>query len=276
MAVKIELVCVGNELLIGKTMNTNAHWLAQRCTALGAKIQRITVISDDLYEIAETVNESLKRDPTFIVTTGGLGPTFDDKTLQGISIALKKKLEVNQKALDLVRGKYEKLLREGQIKRVDMTPARMKMATFPEGAEPLPNPVGTAPGMLFRTKKALLIALPGVPPEMEAIFENSIVTMIKKKAGRSSFLEASIFLDGIMESALAPLIDKAMRDNPNVYIKSHVYSRITPRVEGKKSHIEVHFSTTSENSRIGKNCLDNAITELSDLVEKSGGKISSQ
>jgi len=85
MRVKIELVCIGNELLIGKTVNTNAHWLAERCTALGASVQRITVISDDLDEIAGALNESLGRKPSFIITTGGLGPTFDDKTLRGVS-----------------------------------------------------------------------------------------------------------------------------------------------------------------------------------------------
>jgi molybdenum cofactor synthesis domain-containing protein len=273
MSVKIELVCIGNELLIGKTVNTNAHWLAERCTALGASVRRITVISDDLDEIAGALNESLRRKPSFIITTGGLGPTFDDKTLRGVSRAVKMDLEVNQKALNLVRSKYESLLRERRIERVDMTPARVKMATFPKGAEPLPNPVGTAPGMLLKARKTWLVALPGVPPEMEAIFEDSMVPMIKKKVGKSAFYEASIFLDGIMESALAPLIDKVMHDNQHVYVKSHVYSKTVPQVEGKTSHIEIHFSTTAESPRNAKNYLNNAIAELSDLARESGGTV---
>jgi nicotinamide-nucleotide amidase len=273
MRVKIELVCIGNELLIGKTVNTNAHWLAEHCTALGASVQRITVISDDLDEIAGALNESLGRKPNLIITTGGLGPTFDDKTLQGVSNAVKVKLEVNQKALNIVQRKYESLLRERRIERVEMTPARIKMATLPKGAEPLPNPVGTAPGILFKAQKTVLIALPGVPPEMEAIFEDSIVPMIKKKVGKSAFYETSIFLDGIMESTLAPLIDKVMHDNPNVYVKSHVFSKTVPQVEGKTSHIEIHFSTTSENPRIAKNCLNKAKAELSDLAKTGGGKL---
>jgi len=273
MSHKTELVCIGNELLIGKTMNTNAHWLAKRFTALGATVQRMTVISDDTDEIAAVIREVLNRKPAFIITTGGLGPTFDDKTLEGIAKGLDVKLEANEEALALVRGKYEALLREGRIGKVEMTPARVKMATFPRGAEPLRNPVGTAPGILVKIKKTLLIALPGVPPEMEAIFEESIVPMLKKQVGKLAFFEISIYLDGIMESTLAPLIDKAMHDNPHVYVKSHVYTKNVPQVEGKKSHIELHFSTTAENRKTAEDRLNSAVVQLTNLVQKNGGKV---
>jgi molybdenum cofactor synthesis domain-containing protein len=254
-------------------MNTNAHWLAKRFTALGATVQRITVISDDTDEIAAAIREALNRKPAFIITTGGLGPTFDDKTLEGIAKGLDTKLEANEEALALVRGKYEALLRERRIEKVEMTPARVKMATFPRGAEPLRNPVGTAPGMLVKIKKTLLIALPGVPPEMEAIFEESIVPMLKKQVGKLAFFEISIYLDGIMESTLAPLIDKDMHDNPHVYVKSHVYTKNVPQVEGKKSHIELHFSTTAENRKTAEDRLNNAVVQLTNLVQKNGGKV---
>lgn len=260
-------------MLIGKTMNTNAHWLAKRFTALGATVRRITVISDDTDEIAAVIREVLNRKPAFIITTGGLGPTFDDKTLEGIAKGLDVKLEANEEALALVRGKYEALLRERRIEKVEMTPARVKMATFPRGAEPLRNPVGTAPGMLVKIKKTLLIALPGVPPEMEAIFEESIVPMLKKQVGKLAFFEISIYFDGIMESTLAPLIDKAMHDNPHVYVKSHVYTKNVPQVEGKKSHIELHFSTTAENRKTAEDRLNSAVVQLTNLVQKNGGKV---
>ena len=273
MGHKTELVCIGNELLIGKTMNTNAHWLAKRFTALGATVQRITVISDDTDEIAAVVREVLNRKPSFIITTGGLGPTFDDKTLEGIAKGLDVKLEANEEALALVRGKYEALLRERRIEKVEMTPARVKMATFPRDAEPLHNPVGTAPGILVKIKKTLLIALPGVPPEMEAIFEESIVPMLKKQVGKLAFFEISIYLDDIMESTLAPLIDKVMHDNPHVYVKSHVYTKNVSQVEGKKSHIELHFSTTAENCKTAEDRLNSAVVQLTDLVQKNGGKV---
>ena len=273
MSIRTELLCIGNELLIGKTLNTNAHWLAKRLTVLGATVQRITVVRDDTKEIAAAIREVLKRRPSFAITTGGLGPTFDDRTFEGIAEALDMKLTINKKALALVQSKYEALLKERQIEKVEMTPARVKMATFPENADPLHNPVGTAPGMLVRWKKTCLIALPGVPPEMEAIFEESIAQMVKEKVGSSIFFETSVFLDGIMESTLAPLIDRVMQDIPHVYIKSHVYTAAVVQVEGKKSHIELHFSTTAENQEAAEIRLNEAVAQLSNLVQNHGGRV---
>lgn len=263
----MEIICIGNELLIGKTLNTNAHWLAKRSTTFGITVKRITVVSDNVNEIANAVHETLKKKPKFIITTGGLGPTFDDKTLQGIAKALNRKLEVNEKALKMVREKYEEYFREGKMERVELTPARVKMATLLEGAEPLRNPVGTAPGVIIDMEGTFLIALPGVPSEMEAIFEESVVPLLKKEAGELTFFETVIYADGIMESALAPLIDKVMHDNPHLYIKSH------PKGEERKPHIEIHFSTTAKSSKTARDRLGKAIIQLSELVQKNGGKI---
>jgi molybdenum cofactor synthesis domain-containing protein len=276
MSVHVEIICVGNELLIGKTLNTNAHWLAKRATSLGGVVKRITIIGDNVDEIASAIREAMERTPRFMITTGGLGPTFDDKTLEGIAKALNRRLEVNEKALKMVKEKYETYLKEGKIEKIELTPSRVKMATLPEGTEPLRNPVGTAPAMIAKVKDLFLIALPGVPPEMEAIFEESVAVMIKKEAGKSAFFEASIYVSGVMESNLAPLIDRVMHDNPRIYIKSHVYAKSYSQTEGKEPHIELHFSTTSDNPTSAKTQLDKAITQLSELVLKNGGKIGAQ
>jgi molybdenum cofactor synthesis domain-containing protein len=263
----MEIICVGNERLIGKTVNTNAYWLAKRATSLGITVKRITVAADDVDEIAKVIREALKRKPRFIIITGGLGPTFDDKTLEGIAKALNLKWEVNEKALKMVREKYEAYAKAGRIERVELTPARVKMAKLPENAEPLPNPVGTAPGVLVKVDVMFLIALPGVPSEMEAIFDESVAPLLKKEAGEVGFFETSMFADGIMESTLAPLIDQTMHDNPYIYIKSH------PKGEEKKPHLEIHFSTTAKDSKTAKDRLGKAIIQLSELVKKNNGKI---
>jgi len=263
----MEIVCVGNELLIGKTLNTNAHWLARRATSLGITVKRMTVVADDINEIAKAIREALKRKPRFIITTGGLGPTFDDKTLEGIAKALNLKWEVNEKALQMVKEKYEAYAKAGRIEKVELTPARVKMAKLPESAEPLPNPVGTAPGVMVNVDGTFLIALPGVPSEMEAIFDESVAPLLKKEAGGAAFFETSIYADGIMESTLAPLVDQTMHDNPYVYIKSH------PKGEEKKPHLEIHFSATAKDSKTAKNRLEKAIIQLSELVQKNNGKI---
>jgi len=264
---QIEIICVGNELLIGKTLNTNAQWLARRVTSLGASVRRITVVGDDVDEIASAVREALGRKPRFIITTGGLGPTFDDKTLEGIAKALNRSLMLNDKALKMVKEKYEEYAKAGRMDSAELTPHRVKMAMLPEGAEPLPNPVGTAPGVRLDVNGAVIISLPGVPVEMETIFEESVVPLLKKETGDLMFFEASLHVDNIMESTLAPLIDLVMRDNPYVYIKSH------PKGEERKPHIELHFSTTAKDSRVAKDRLGKAIMQLSELIKEKGGKV---
>jgi nicotinamide-nucleotide amidase len=270
MGRQMEIICVGNELLIGKTLNTNATWMAKLATSLGIEVKRITVVEDDVEEIAEAAAEALKRRPRLIVTTGGLGPTFDDKTLEGLSRAVGSKLKVNEEALEMVRAKYEAYVKQGKLEKVDLTPPRVKMARLPEKSEPLRNPVGTAPGMLIEIEGTTLIALPGVPSEMKAIFEESVVPLLRKQAGNVTFYETSIFADLIMESTLAPLIDQAMHENPRVYVKSH------PKGEEEKPHIELHFSTTAKDSRTAKNRLEKTIIQLSELIEKNGGTVKIQ
>lgn len=263
----MEIICIGNELLIGKTLNTNANWMAKRATSLGVSVKRITVVGDDINEIATAVTETLNRRPKFVVTTGGLGPTFDDKTLEGIAKALKCKTETNEKALRMVKAKYDDFAKHGKMEKAELTPPRTKMAKLPEDSEPLPNPVGTAPAVVICINETSLFSLPGVPSEMEAIFEQSIVPMLKKEAGNVAFFESSIFVDDIMESTLAPLIDQAMRENALVYIKSH------PKGEEGKPHIELHFSTTATSPKTARNVLDKAVAQLCGLIEKRGGRI---
>ena len=260
----MEIICVGNELLIGKVLNTNAQWLAKRSTSLGISVRRITVISDNLGEIADAVHEAMCREPKFVITTGGLGPTFDDMTLEGIANALELKLKIDQIALDMVKGKYE-AFSEG--KRAELTQPRRKMATIPDGATPLHNPVGTAPGIKLELKNTILFALPGVPSEMQAIFEETIMPTLKQASGRLSFHEKSIFADYIMESTIAPLIDKVMHDNPLVYIKSH------PKGRESTPHMELHLSKSAENKKEAEVALRVAAAQLSNLITKNGGKI---
>jgi len=263
----VEIICVGNELLIGKTLNTNAHWLAKRITTLGLKVRRITVVGDDLEEIASAVKETIKRKPCFVVVTGGLGPTFDDKTLEGVALGLNRSLQENKEALEMIKAKYEEYVAEGRMEKYEMTPHRVKMARLPEGAEPLPNPVGTAPGVILKHECVKMVMLPGVPEEMKAIFEESVAKMLQEIAGGLTFYEASLEVRNLPESELAPILDEAMHDNPYVYIKSH------PKASEKTHHIELHFSTTSEDSHVAKQRIGRALLQISEMIKRKGGKI---
>jgi molybdenum cofactor synthesis domain-containing protein len=267
MTVDMEIVCVGNELLIGKVVNTNASWIGKRATSLGVKVKRITVVADDVAEMAAAFREVLDRKPQFVISTGGLGPTFDDKTLEGIANALNRRLTVNKEALEMVKEKYREIAKTRPILEDDMTPPRVKMATLPLGTHPILNPIGTAPGVKAIVDRTVLIVLPGVPHEMTAIFEASVVPLLKQSAGNVGFFELSIYADGIMESILAPLIDKVMHNNPLVYIKSH------PKSKESSPHMELHLSTTGNPTDNPEKRLNRAALELAGLIEKTGGEV---
>jgi nicotinamide-nucleotide amidase len=270
VTVDIEIICIGNELLIGKVQNTNAHWLVTQATGLGANVKRVTVIQDIVDEIAICINEAVARNPQFIITTGGLGPTFDDKTFQGIAKALHQKLAINPEALEMVKAKTIEYLRKRQMPvEIEMTPPRVKMATMPETTEPVTNPVGTAPGLRAVIDEVVLFALPGVPREMEAIFTQTISPLIKAAVGQGVFCERSIFADDFFESRLAPLIDQVMSNCPGVYIKSH------PLASEGKSHVELHLTIMANQEQNPTEKLLNAVEQLTALIKANGGVVHS-
>jgi len=267
MTQNIEIICIGNELLIGKTLNTNAQWLAKRVTTLGLNVRRITIVGDDINEVSSAVREAIQRNPRFLIITGGLGPTFDDKTLEGLAKALERKLEINEEALTMVKEKYRKYVEEGKMEKAELTPPRAKMAKLPEEAKPLFNPAGTAPGVIVEHEGITIVALPGVPSEMEAIFDGSVASFLKQVAGDVTFFETSMEATGVMESEIAPLIDQVMHDNPYIYIKSH------PKGTERTPLLEFHFSTTAKNSVVARKRVSKAFVQFSELIQEKGGKI---
>lgn len=249
--VRIEFLAVGKELLIGRTLNTNAHWAGRRLALMGTMITRMTTVDDDLVEISTGLREILRRNPDFVVVAGGLGPTPDDMTLKGIALGLSRPLGLSGEALERIKEHY------AAIGRADMplTPARMKMATLPEGATPLENSEGTAPGVRIQGRKTVIFCLPGVPVEMKAIFRRSVEPEIRAKLGRLYRKALRLRIDGVFESDLAPLIGRELLDHPGAYIKSHPRglrrgrSRIELDIVVVKDHREV---AESEAERIAE------------------------
>lgn len=261
MTVDVEVICIGNELLIGKIENTNAHWLAKQITALGANLRRVTIIQDIIDEIAGCIHEVADRKPQFIITTGGLGPTFDDKTFQGIAKALNQKLTINPQAYETVKQKCtEYTKKHGLTGEVEMTPPRVKMAIFPETTQLVTNPIGTAPALRAQIGEAVLYALPGVPAEMKAIFTETIAPAIKA-AGAGVFCECSVFSEGVVESRLAPLIDRVMAEHVGVYVKSHPLG-----FDG----VELHLTMTAKGGEPAV-LLQKAAEQLKALIAENGG-----
>lgn len=209
------ILTIGNEILVGRIVNTNAAYLARRLTFLGFTVSRMIVVPDDVEEIAEEASRALgRRGVRAVFTTGGLGPTHDDVTLEGIAKALGLPLEINKEALEMVERFYRR-------RGLPLTRERVKMARLPLGAKPLPNPAGAAPGVLVEARGKVVVALPGVPREMEAIFEDSVVGVLSRIAPPRSIVECGIIIRGVPESSLAPRLEEIARKHPSSYIKSH-------------------------------------------------------
>ena len=207
------------------------------------------------------------RKPQFIITTGGLGPTFDDMTLLGVAKALNRKLEVNPAALAFVKQRCtEYAKKRGFPTEIELTLPRVKMATLPERTEVVNNPIGTAPGVRADVCGTVLFMLPGVPPEMEAIFVETIAPLLREAAVGCVFSERSVFTENIFESKLAPLIDRVMIDNAGVYVKSHPFSEAKPQVE-----LHLTINAAQESNPAEK--LRKAAEQLMDLIAKNGGTI---
>jgi len=261
MPPKAEIISIGNELLIGKTVNTNASWLALRLTHLGVDVRRILVIGDSVEEISSCLEESLERDLEVIVTTGGLGPTYDDMTLEGVAMAARVPLEENREALQMIRESYKRI-------GLELTPARIKMSRMPRGANPLRNPVGTAPGCGLRFERTLIVSLPGVPKEMQAIFDESVAPMMAQISKGRVFGEKAFKASGMPESGLAPLLDEVRAHHPSVYFKSH-----PQRSEGEPT-IEFHLTSTGSDPSTVQDALKRAAAELEEILRKKGAKVS--
>ena len=258
------MLAVGKELLIGRTMNSNAHWAGRRLAKMGTMLSEVTTIDDDLAEIANAFRAALKRSPDFLVVVGGLGPTPDDMTLKGIATGLGVRLRRSEKALQMIKDHYAKR----GLKEIELTPARLKMARIPWGAEPVANEVGTAPGARIVTGRTTVFCLPGVPAEMRSIFRTSVEPEIKGRLGKLYRKYVTMKLEGVLESALAPVISSALRRHPGAYVKSH------PRgIREGVSRIELDVAVVGEDARMTEEEGETIAKELVRAVESAGGRV---
>ncbi|MBS3815609.1 MAG: competence/damage-inducible protein A [Hadesarchaea archaeon] len=216
----IEILTIGDELINGSRTNTNATWLAKQVTNLGLIVERIITIGDSVREISSTIKGILNRKPSALLITGGLGPTPDDRTLEAVANSIDRELISDEKATELVKNSYSRLKSNGIVKKEELNESREKMTYIPEGSEPLPNPVGAAPGIHLRTDRTHLFVLPGVPKEMQAIFNESIKDILAGFGGQKKHTETMVIKEGD-ESMISPLIEKIEEDFPKVELHSY-------------------------------------------------------
>jgi len=258
------MLAVGKELLIGRTLNTNAYWIGRRLARMGSMLKEVTVVDDDIDEISAALRGIAARSPEFLVVVGGLGPTPDDMTLKGVARWLGVPVRRNPGALGMIRRHYAKR----GLAAMRLTPARIKMSMLPAGSEPLPNPVGTAPGVRLDAGKMLVYCLPGVPVEMRSIFRNSIEPEVRKAIGKMHRKYITLKLEGVFESSLAPSIAQALHRHPGAYIKSH------PRgIREGVSQIELDIAVVGEERKRTEDEGERIAKEMAGEVERSGGTV---
>jgi nicotinamide-nucleotide amidase len=201
---RLELVTVGTELLLGFTHDTNAADIAQALAAVGGIIDRRATVGDDHAQIHDAVSQALER-TRFVVVTGGLGPTRDDVTKRAVAELFGAPLELDEAYLETLRERF------ARFGRGPMPPSNRSQAEVPRGATVLPNPRGTAPGLWLEGTPGVAVLLPGVPHEMRGLLAEQVVPRVRARIAEDGgaarvTLSRALRTSGIGESALADLL----------------------------------------------------------------------
>jgi nicotinamide-nucleotide amidase len=201
--VNIELVTIGDELLLGLTIDTNAAWLARELGTIGVRVLRRATVGDDAADIAVAVRGALDRTGG-VITTGGLGPTADDVTKAAIAQLFGRSLRFDEALWERLRQLWRERGRPG-----DLPEANRQQVMIPEGATVLPNRHGTAPGIWLEDDAGRWVAmLPGVPREMRGLANDELLPRLRARAGSAAHVLQSLTLrtTGIAESQLPALL----------------------------------------------------------------------
>ena len=215
------VLCIGTELTRGELVNTNAAYLCSGLTDLGFEVLEDVVVDDDRGRIIATL-ERLARSATLIVCTGGLGPTTDDLTTDAVATALGVALKRDEASVEAIRRRLEKYGRE-------LTESNAKQADFPDGADVLPNPIGTAPGFCVRIGKAIAFFMPGVPREMTKMFEEQVEPRVRHLAPNTA-CQVRLRTFGLAESVVGERLAGVESEHPGVTIG---YRAHFPEIEVK-------------------------------------------
>lgn len=193
-----EIITIGDEILIGQIVDTNSAWLGQRLGELGVRVIRITSVSDNADEIANSIDCAMRRSQLVLVT-GGLGPTKDDITKHTLARLFDSHLVENEDVLGDVRNCLER-------RGIEVTELNRAQALVPECARVVRNHNGTAPGMWFEREGSVLLSMPGVPYEMKSIMEEYGFELIKEHFALKPNSHVTMLTFGIAESILADMI----------------------------------------------------------------------
>jgi len=207
---KASIISIGNELLIGQTVDTNASYLSGELLSIGIPVVSSYTVADDIDLIVRALNLA-SSDAELVLTTGGLGPTDDDLTRQAFAKFLGTELQLQNELLQKIQNLF--------AKRNTQMPEKNKVQAYiPAGAKALANNLGTAPGIIAQVKSKLLIAMPGVPSEMKQMFEESVVGELKRFATEQALVMRKLKCFGAGESDIAELLGSLCQRDRNPLI----------------------------------------------------------
>lgn len=233
-----EIINVGSELILGQTINTNAAFIARKLAEAGIDCYFQTSVGDNISRLSSILKQALKRSDV-VILTGGLGSTDDDITREAVATAFGKKLNLQP---------HLALLIEEKMARVKMPIIRktMRQAYLPEGAQPIPPVKGTAPGIILEVDGKTVFALPGVPAEMEAMLEKSVLPYIQRRyeRGKETILSRILKICGMREADLEEKIADIIAAQTNPTIASlvglgEVHLRLTAKASSMKTAREL-------------------------------------
>ena len=243
---KASIITIGDELLIGQTIDTNSAWIASTLNNIGISIERRVAVGDEWGAIWSALEEESKKS-SIILITGGLGPTSDDITKPLLCKYFGGKLITNQQALDNVVEIFTKKLNRPLLDR------NLKQAEVPDNCEVIQNKRGTAPGMWFEKEGVIFISMPGVPFEMKGMIEEHVVPSLQKRFKIPPIQHRTLLTAGIGESFLAEKLKQFESELPEeiklAYLPNYgmVRLRLTTHEHNNESIIQEWFEKLKSN-----------------------------
>ena len=247
----IEIINIGDELLIGQVVNTNASFMAKELNAVGLNVNRITTIADDAKEIESSVISALNNSDSVLIT-GGLGPTKDDITKYTLAKLFDSKMIEDKDVLENIRNIFNH-------RNYVLTPTNRLQAQVPEKCKVINNLVGTAPGMCFEKDNKLVISMPGVPFEMKEMMTKHVIPILLSHYKPSAIFHKTILTQGVGESFLSDMIEDFELSLPK-YIKLAYLPAA--------NLLRLRLSARGEDPIKIKQELDNQVEKLMPLIEK--------
>ncbi|HEX6981431.1 MAG TPA: competence/damage-inducible protein A [Balneolaceae bacterium] len=249
-----QIISIGDELLIGDTLNTNAGWIGQTLTEAGVEVTYIHTIGDDLTVMKKVLRQTLSSSD-LVITTGGLGPTHDDITKQAVTELFDCKLVVHQPTLDFIKKRFKK-------RGIPFSKSNFHQAEVPDCCEVLFNTQGTAPGMWFDRGNCKLAVLPGIPNEMEFLMKKEVLPRVKKPAEKAKIHRSRyIITAGVGESTLS---DEIIGDLSNL-LNENIKVAWLPDVQGEKIRITASGFFQQE--------VDERLEKAADFIKKRAGDV---